>query len=220
MFRLIPLAFELQVYQLCLCWELLPEHLCYGYRHSNDISGKRKHLLSTGHCLTFLFSLLCLLQLLDAQATWILQDLLAQCGELVLAEEMQKPYLMCTGHEYFQNLTEEVCRWRLTVMEVLISVFWLTQNWFPLGKACYEDGLTPPPRSPWDGFIPLHPLLTPFVSVGISLGKCSALPGSLGRVGGSAFYRKRWWCLGIRQKFWVLIPKTRESPNREGKEWG
>lgn len=69
MFRLIPVAFKLQVYQLCLCWELLPEHLCYGYCHLNDISGKRKHLLSTGHCLTFLFSLLCLLQLLGAQAT-------------------------------------------------------------------------------------------------------------------------------------------------------
>lgn len=48
---------------------------------------KKKDLLSTGRPLTFLFSLLCLLQLLEAQAAQILQALLARCRELVLAGE-------------------------------------------------------------------------------------------------------------------------------------
>lgn len=128
---------------------------------------------------------------------------------------------MWMGHEHFQNLTEEDCRWRLTLMEVSISVFWLTQNWFPLGKACYEGGLTPLPRSsgPWHGFIPPCPLVTALVSAWESVWRSQA-PGSPGRAGGSAFYRKTRWCLGIEQKVWALVPKARESPSTEGKEGG
>lgn len=108
MFGLIPVAFKLQVYQLCLCWERFPERLCYGLRHLNDIisRGKRKDLLPIGHLIFIAVSVTAA----GNSACIILQALVAQFRALVLAGEIQELCLMWTGHEYFQTLTEEICR--------------------------------------------------------------------------------------------------------------
>lgn len=72
--------------------------------------------------------------------------MLGQYRELMLVGGIQDLCLMWTGHEHFQNLPED-CR-SFTMTEELISVFWITQNWFPF---CEGGGLTHLPRnlSPW-----------------------------------------------------------------------
>lgn len=128
--------------------------------------------------------------------------------------------LMWMRCEYFQNLTEEVCRWRLLLTEISASVFWLIQSWCPPGKTLLWRWADSTAQSPWDGFIPPYPLVTALVSAGISLGNCLALPESSGRMSVCTFYIKPQWCLGIRWNIWVLVPKAWESPSTEGKERG
>lgn len=139
---------------------------------------KKKDLLSTGRPLTFLFSLLCLLQLLEAQAAQILQALLARCRELVLAgEEITRALSDVDGAWTFPE-----SHWRRLQMKIntdgsvnlsflidseLIST-WQSMLWR------WADTFA---QKLWS-MTWLHSSMPTGDSTGISLGKCLALPST------------------------------------------
>lgn len=195
----------------------LPERLCCGYPSLNDIisSGKRKDLRSIGHPLKFLLSLLCPLQLLGAEAAQNLQASRAWCRERVLAgKETQELLLMWMGQEHFQNLTEEVCRWRLIVMEKSISFsYWtdlhLAKSVVKVSWHLYPETLV---------LVMASFLHTHWWQHWYQKGKVFGTSWEPWQGGCLCFCRQTRWCLGVSKKVWILVPEDRESPSTEGKE--
>lgn len=190
----------------------LPERLCCGYPSLNDIisSGKRKDLRSIGHPLKFLLSLLCPLQLLGAEAAQNLQASRAWCRELVLAgKETQELLLMWMGREHFQNLTEEVCRWGLIVMEKSISFSYWPRTDLHLAKSVVKVSWHLYPET-------LVLMMASFLHTHwwqhwYQKGKV-APPGSPGRVGGSVFVDKHGDAWESAKKSGSWSPRTERAP--------
>lgn len=139
---------------------------------------KKKDLLSTGHPLTFLFSLLCLLQLLEAQAAQILQALLARCRELVLAGEEKTRAL--PGVDGAWTFPES--HWRSLQMKINTDgsvnlSFLIDSEVISTWQSVLWRWADTFAQKPWS-MAWLHSSTPTGDSTGISLGKCLVLPST------------------------------------------